>query len=181
VNQLEHPVLSDWANFYVIVGSASAALISVQFVMITLVAAMRTRTTAESLGAFGTPTVVHFTGALIVSAILSAPWPSLVPASVALALCGVAGVAYSGLVFRRARRQTAYVPVWQDWLWFAVAPCSVYATLVVSTLFLRAAPRHALFVIGAAVLGLLLVAVHNAWDSVTHIVVSGQADSAPTE
>jgi len=26
------------------------------------------------LGAFGTPTVVHLTGALVVSAIMSAPW-----------------------------------------------------------------------------------------------------------
>jgi hypothetical protein len=38
---------------------------------------------------------------------------------------------------------------------------------------LRTNPRFALFVVGAAALGLLLIGIHNAWDTVTHIVVSG--------
>jgi hypothetical protein len=33
------------------------------------------------------------------------------------------------------------------------------------------APRS-LFMIGAAALGLLLIGIHNAWDTVTHIVLS---------
>jgi len=33
--------------------------------------------------------------------------------------------------------------------------------------------RRAGFVIGAAALSLLLIGIHNAWDTVTHLVVSG--------
>jgi hypothetical protein len=33
-----------------------------------------------------------------------------------------------------------------------------------------------LFAIGAAALGLLLIGIRNAWDTVTHIVVSGSDD-----
>jgi hypothetical protein len=33
-----------------------------------------------------------------------------------------------------------------------------------------------LFVIGAAALGLLLVGIHNAWDTVTHIVLTDSGD-----
>ncbi len=106
------PRLTAWQSFYVIVGSSGAALIGVQFVVITLIAGMRRRTTAESIGAFATPTVVHLAGAFLVSAIMSAPWPSLPPVSVALATCGLGGLVYGVVVIRRARRQTGYKPVW---------------------------------------------------------------------
>ena len=61
-----------WQNFYVIVGPSGAVLIGVQFVVVTLIASMRTRPTAEAVSAFATPTVVHLGGALCVSAIMSA-------------------------------------------------------------------------------------------------------------
>ena len=123
---------SSWETFYVIVGSSGGALIGLQFVVITLIADRRHRTTAGTLSAFGTPTVVHLAAALIVSAIMSAPWGSLVPLSVALGISGLAGLAYSGVVILRARRQTGYKPVWEDWLWYAVLPCVSYAALTVS-------------------------------------------------
>jgi hypothetical protein len=40
-----------------------------------------------------------------------------------------------------------------------------------TALFLRTTTLLALFAIGAAALGLLLIGIHNAWDTVTHIVV----------
>jgi hypothetical protein len=42
--------------------------------------------------------------------------------------------------------------------------------LTLSALQLNRA-NHATFGIGAAALGLLLVGIHNAWDSVTHMIV----------
>ncbi len=102
-----------------------------------------------------------------------APWPSLFPASVTLALCGLGGLAYCAVVIQRARGQSGYKPVWEDWLWFSILPCGVYAALALAALFLRVANAPALFVIGAAALGLLLIGIHNAWDTVTHLVVGG--------
>jgi hypothetical protein len=72
---LRDAALSSWESFYVIVGSSGGALIGLQFVVVTLLEARRNLADSESLGAFGMPTVVHFAGALIVSAIMSAPWP----------------------------------------------------------------------------------------------------------
>jgi hypothetical protein len=163
-----------WQNFYVIVGSAGGALVGVQFVVIALIANMRRRATAESISAFGTPTVVHFGGALMISAIMSAPWRSLLGPSIVLVVCGLCGLGYVGLAFGRARRQTVYAPVFEDWIWYVILPCSVYAALTLGALLLCTAPLFALFVIGGAALGLLLVGIHNAWDSVTHIVLGGQ-------
>jgi hypothetical protein len=173
--------MSEWASFYVMVGSSGAALIGIQFVVITLIASRRQRPTAESLSAFGTPTVVHLVGALLVSAIMSAPWHSLFPASVALVMCGVAGFTYGAIVIRRARRQTYYKPVWQDWLWYAVSPCGVYVALALAAALLRTNTQLALLVIAAAALGLLLIGIHNAWDTVTHLVAPDSPDARKRE
>lgn len=106
--------LAKWQSSCVIIGSSGAERIGVQFVVLALIANLRMRTLAESISAFGTPTVVHFGGALLVSAIMSASWPSLFPASVALALCGVGGLGYGAIVIHRTRRQTVYAPGWGD-------------------------------------------------------------------
>ncbi|MGB8129265.1 MAG: hypothetical protein WCG81_05695 [Candidatus Angelobacter sp.] len=67
--------LSEWQNFCVIVGSSAGALIGLQFVVLTLIAAMSRRVgTAEAGAAFSTPNVVHFGSVLLLAGILSAPW-----------------------------------------------------------------------------------------------------------
>lgn len=173
-----HSPLVAWESFYVIVGSSGGALIGLQFVVITLIADRRELASADSLHAFGTPTVVHLAGALLVSAIMSAPWPSLGPPSVALGILGLGGLFYGLIVLRRARRQKSYKPDWEDWLWYAAFPWVCYAALTATAVLLRGDPQFELFVVGAAALGLLFIGIHNAWDSVTHIVVSSLAGGA---
>jgi len=177
---MEGTGMSAWESFYVIVGSSSAALIGLQFVVITLLAGERTRTSREALNAFGTPTVVHLAVAFLVSATMAAPWPSLVPAGVLAAACGTGGLAYGTIVLRRARRQTTYAPEREDWLWYVVLPWLVYAVLTVSALFLHATRDLAAFGVGGAALALVLVGIRNAWDSVTHHVV-GRAEDVTTK
>src|SRR5947209_10240595 len=71
------PLLTSWGNFYVIIGSAAAALTGLMFVVVTLIAGSRVERSSGTIGAFGTPTVVHFCAALLIAAILSAPWEAL--------------------------------------------------------------------------------------------------------
>jgi len=179
---MEHAsALSAWESFYVIVGSSGGALIGLQFVVITLIADRRQLAKGGTLAAFGTPTVAHLTGALVVSAIMSAPWPAIGPLAVALAACGVAGLGYGVVVIRRVRRQSDYKAVWQDWVFFAVLPCVAYGALIGIALWLPGRPGLALFVVAAAALALLLIGIHNAWDSVVHIVISAPSDELAGE
>ncbi len=53
-------MITAWGNFYMIVGSAAASLVGIQFIVITLVAELSRRASADSIGAFGTPNVAHF-------------------------------------------------------------------------------------------------------------------------
>jgi hypothetical protein len=166
-----HTYLAAWESFYVIVGSSGAALTGLQFVVIALIAESEQRTVIGQVNAFGTPNVVHFCAALLVSAILSAPWHRLASAGLAVGLCGAAGVFYAGVVIRRARRQTGYQAVLEDWIWHAVLPLLAYATLLVSAFTLHFNPDRSLFLIGAATVLLVFVGIHNAWDTVTYIAV----------
>jgi len=162
-----------WESFYVIVGSSGAALTGLQFVVIALIAESRRRSTVREISAFGTPTIVNFCAVLLVSAILSAPWHNLSSVSLALGVCGLAGVVYCLVVASRARSQTGYRPVFEDWLWHAVLPIIAHALLIVSAIFLPSHPQRVLFVIGASTLLLLFIGIHNAWDGVTYVAVGG--------
>ena len=171
--------LAPWQNFYVMIGSSAGALIGLQFVVIALIAGSSLDANRETIDAFGTPVVVHFGGALTISAIMIAPWPSEFALFVALVLCGAAGIAYSMIVFRRARHQTGYKPEVDDWIWFVILPSVIYVVLGVASLILWSRPVPSLFVIGGATLSILLIGIRNAWDTVTHIVsVARQNDAA---
>lgn len=165
--------LTSWANFYVIIGGAAAALTGLMFVTITLIVGMQARVSSSSstIGAFGTPNVVHFGAALLIAAVLSAPWQVLWPAGLLLGLADLGGVAYIFIVLRRARRQTDYQLVLEDWLWYAALPFISYTTLVVAAVVFLFSPAITLFVIATAAVLLLFIGIHNAWDTVTYLAI----------
>jgi hypothetical protein len=172
---------SDWENFYVIVGSSAAALTGLQFVVIALIAESTAKTGGRAIAAFGTPTVVHFCAALLASAIVSAPWRGLSNPALFVGGLGVAGVLYALVVTKRARQQTVYTPVFEDWLWHSILPFCAYGVMTVAAFVLRHDPERALFLVGGAVLLLLFIGIHNAWDTVTFIALTyGPGRTEPT-
>ena len=164
--------LREWANFYVIVGSAGAALTGLQFVVMALVAESGRRSTQREISAFGTPTVIHFCAVLLMSAILSAPWHSLSSVAIALGAYGIAGLAYALVIFGYARRQTGYKPVFEDWLWHVVLPIVAYVLVLIAASLLTSHPHGVLFLIAVAALVLLFVGIHNSWDTITYFAIS---------
>jgi len=174
--------LERWQNFYLIVGSAAAALTGLQFVVIALVADISRRNkSSDSVHAFGTPTVVHFCVVVLISAIVATPWPALSNAALALEICGAGGIVYVFVVLRRARRQTRYAPVLEDWIWHTALPGIAYAALLVASISVSSDGGPRLFVVAAASLLLLFTGIHNAWDSATYMVLerdSGTEDGA---
>ncbi|HEY1660727.1 MAG TPA: hypothetical protein VGG14_20420 [Candidatus Sulfotelmatobacter sp.] len=166
------PELARWTNFYVIVGSAAGALIGLQFVVLTLVAQRPSPNVAEGGAAFGSPTIFHFSSVLFLSALLQAPWGSIFSVAVVWGVLGFVGVAYSLIVVRRVWSQSAYKPVFEDWLFHCVTPFIAYAGLAISAFEARQRAHHALFCVGAATLLLLFTGIHNAWDSVSYHVIT---------
>jgi hypothetical protein len=178
-------LLAHWANFYNIVGSSAAALTGLQFVVIALAAQTRQRNTARGIDAFSTPTIVYLSTVLLLSAVLSAPWNGLPAVASLIAVCGAVGTVYSLIVARRAQRLTAYRLVLEDWVWHIALPLAAQATLLGAGLALVRHPNGALFTIAAVALLLLFIGIHNAWDTVTFLVIqrleSGQDDGERRE
>ena len=164
-------VLGGWENFYVIVGSSAGALIGLQFVVIMLIAAKPIPGgLAQAGGAFATPSVVHFGVVLLLSAIASAPWNGITMVAVLWRSVGLCGVLYAVIVAQRMRVQSAYQPVFEDWLFHVLLPFAAYMVLAISAYAAFSHVRPALFLVGAAALMLLFIGIHNAWDAVTYHV-----------
>ena|SRR5947208_6649230 len=166
------PELIPWNNFYVIVGSSAGALIGLQFVVVALIADVpRARADAQASAAFSTPSVVHFAVVLLLSATTVAPWQGVAGIRGFWGLVGIGGIFYSVIVLTRMRKQTAYKPVFEDWLFHSILPFLAYASLLGAALVVPSANRTGLFMAGAVALLLLFVGIHNAWDTATYHVL----------
>jgi hypothetical protein len=163
--------LAGWENFYVVVGSSAGALIGLQFVVITLISNTPIAPNQEEAGAaFATPTIVHFSVVLLLAAVQTAPWRGVGSVLVIWGLLGLGGIVYEIIVARRMRMQVLYAPVFEDWLFHVLLPFAAYGTIAVSAFIVRLNPGEALFATAAAVLLLLFIGIHNAWDAVTYHV-----------
>ncbi len=176
--------LHAWDSFYVIVGSSSAALTGLMFVVVTLMPEARRRVggSEKTIAAFATPTIVDFCAALLVSAILSTPWSGLRQAGLAVGAAGVFGLIYSVVVARRVFRTVEYRAEIVDWTWYVILPAAAYIALVAGGLLLDSDDTAAMYPIGAATLGLMFIGIHNSWDSVTYITFGmPEADPKPEQ
>jgi len=173
-------LLSGWESFYVITGSSAAALTGLMFVVIALTgqAMEATANTIALVRAWGTPTVVHFGAVLLLAAILTTPGHSVTTLSVCVGGCGVAGLVFSRWVVLQARRQTEYVPQPEDWRWHLWLPVVAYAAFLGAAGGLWWRPAPALVLVGAAVLLLLYIGIHNSWDAAIWVSIGRRATAA---
>lgn len=173
--------LTDWQSFYVLVGSSAAALTGLTFVVITLSAERRDLANSASqrltgLRVFITPTAVHFAAALWLSAIMSMPGQTTLALEILLAGTGAAGLIYClSVITPMFRRSFGYEPFLSDWIWNAVLPVLGYLALTVTGLMLPHLPVVALYAVSGAVLLLLFIGIHNAWDVVVWMTTERHA------
>jgi len=169
--------LVEWESFYVIVGPSAGALIGLQFVVLTLIAERPTRTRAAG-ATFATPTIIHFSACLLLSALLRAPWHTITIAASLWGLMGLGGMAYVVIIARRMRKLAVYRPEFEDWLFHCALPLVAYAILALSAFAASAHTRETLFAVAAAALLLLFIGIHNAWDGIAYHVFVSSLDTA---
>jgi hypothetical protein len=163
--------LSEWQNFYVIMGSAAGALIGLQFVVMALIADMPFQgEESQAVTAFSTPSIVHFGVVLLVAAAMVMPWHSLRHLVALWGIVGIFGVGYTGFTGWRLRTQTSYAPVAEDWIFRVVLPALIYIALAAAWRVGSLEVRSALFQVAIVVLALLFIGIHHAWDNATYLV-----------
>src|SRR2546426_5275574 len=117
--------LADWNNFYVIVGSSAGALTGLMFVVIALNRELSANA-ARAMRSFATPTIVHFTAVLSLSALQSMPGLTRAGISAILLTISIPLLLYVLWIFRKAREQDAYAPDLEDWIFHFWLPGIAY-------------------------------------------------------
>jgi hypothetical protein len=156
--------LSEWAEFYVVIGAAAGVLVGLMFVVI----ALRTETAAtslEALEAYATPTVVHFATVLFISGLLTVPKQTELSLALCLAATGAAGLAYTAWVILQSKRISEYADFLSDWIWRGALPAAGYLILLIAVPVLFGDADVSLYIVAAASFLFLFVGIHNAWDA----------------
>jgi len=166
---MDTSLLAGWDNFYVIIGSAAGGLTGLTFVVIALARDSAQGVRPSGLGAFVTPTIVHFCGVLALAAFMSMPHQRAGTVSIGLGLGGFAGVAYGGSIGANMRRisagSTPYIPVREDWIWNVILPTAAYAALTAMAVLLwDRVTAAAMYGVAVLALALLFISIRNLWD-----------------
>lgn len=157
-------MLHGWENFFIVAGTASATLIGLLFVAITLGAGLSTTQKLDVTHAYMTPTLTRFGGVLFGSLAVLPPWPSVWPVGIILGLFGLADLIYQIKAVIKQRKIAFVSPNWVDWTLFSVAPMLGHASLIVGAAGLIAEEPFAPYAIAGAVALLLLAGIYGAWD-----------------
>lgn len=166
-----------WESFYVTLGSASAGLIGLMFVVTTLTAGHDRSKAMRGASLYLTPVVLHFATVLAISAAALAPAPWIGVQAVLFAVIAIVGLGNTALAAAGIR--SGEVPHWSDFWCYGVAPAMLYAVLLGGAFGLWSASAWALWASAGAAIALLLLSIRNAWDLVIWITPH-RDDGEPT-
>ena len=167
--------LEGWDNFYVVLGSAAAALLGITFVVIALISERRANPAGTS--GYITPTVVHFGTVLGLSCFACVPHQNVMALSMGFGSTATGLLIYTGVITSNMRRFAEnYVPVPEDWIWHVILPAVVYCVLLAMAFLLWREPRQSMYGIASALLLLLFVGIHNSWDVAVSVTVQNKKD-----
>jgi hypothetical protein len=173
--------LQPWQNFYTLLGGASATLVGLMFIAISIgsgrwTAAERPMLNA-AFNAFMSPTFIHFIYVLVTAAVVLVPTLSQTTLGILLVLAGLGSLGHiaRNLPFVRERYRVGTLDR-SDLVWYSLAPSIGYILyLGAGAGLLRAAARgtgspRALDALAAASVLLMVIGVRNAWDLVVFLV-----------
>lgn len=182
--------LQSWQNFYMLIGGASATLVGLMFIALSLGSSQlrqadRASATA-SYNAFLSPTFIHFVYVLVTAVVVLVPTLSQPVLGWMLLLAGLGSLGYlvRYLPFVRERYRTGLVDR-SDLVWYSLMPSVGYILYIDAGIgLLRAATGaptrgSALDALAAASVLLMVIGVRNAWDLVVFMVLRRLEDDRP--
>jgi hypothetical protein len=172
-------MLREWHDFYVLLGTASATLVGLMFVAASIGATVFNEDHRAALGAFITPTVVHFAAVLFACLVITMPthyWESL---GALLGIGGIAGVIYGGRVLTQLLVRHRFNVELVDRLFYALIPLVGYLLALVAAALAFLHVAMSAYVMAAALLALLLAGMRNAWDMMVWIMIRSPGGTPP--
>ncbi len=158
-------VLAPWHDFYTLLGAASAPMVGLLFVAASVAGGVFSGNRPAALRIFLSASVVHFATVLALCLIVLAPVPGLRTGGALVSVCGVFGLGYSALSWRDTVRDGLSTRIdLEDRIWYAVLPAAGYVVEAGAGVTLAAGMPAGCILLAIAAGGLLMVAIHNAWD-----------------
>jgi hypothetical protein len=154
--------LEHWHEFYVLLGTAAAALVALQFVAASVGAGYLSFEKAAASRIYMTPVIVHFTSVLFASAVGLVPSHTVMTFFLTIGSASAIGFVYSAIVTIKVLQDPA-VDL-DDKLSYGIAPAAGYAGSVAAAAMIYLGSQHAAATLAAALLLLLIVNIRNAWD-----------------
>jgi hypothetical protein len=172
-------LLHDWHDFYVLVGTASATLVGLMFVAVSIGTSIFNEDHRAAMTAFITPTVMHFAAVLFACLLVTIPTHTWYTLGGFLGAGALGGSIYSaGLVVQVIIRHRFNVDL-VDRLFYAFLPLVGYGLALIAAVLLCMRAAVSADLIAAAVLTLLFAAIRNAWDMMLWIVIKTPAGGSP--
>jgi hypothetical protein len=102
---------------------------------------------------------------------MAAPWCSVNYFAASLGVLGALGVVYSVNTVWHARN-SSYKPDFSDWIWYTALPLTSHLILVAAAILAWFGFGWSLTLIAVDSVTLLLLGIHNSWDTVTYIALN---------
>lgn len=160
-----------WENYFGMLGTASAGLIGLLFVVVTLTSGFETTQAQRGQALYMTPTGLNFASVLAVCAVTLAPGlsPMVMAAALgAVALFGLGNGVRSSIGIARPQNPTDR-PHWSDFWCYGAAPVVIYLGLGAAAIGVANRASWAVYALAGTLLFQLLLGIRNAWDLVTYI------------
>jgi hypothetical protein len=176
----------DWHDFYALAGTAAATLVGLMFVAASIGANMFSEKHLEPMRAFFTPTVFHFSIALLICILATIPTQTWAMRGLLVGGGGFAGLTYSGRIWVRIFSRYGSGIDLADRLFYALIPVVGYLAATASGVALWIQAPWAPDLMAVALIALLVAGIRNAWDMTVWIVTRSNSqesrdhgDSAP--
>jgi hypothetical protein len=172
-------LLHDWHDFYVLVGTASATLVGLMFVAVSIGTSIFNEQRSAGVTAFITPTVMHFAAVLFACLLGTIPTHTWYTLGGLLGAGALAGSIYSArLVVQMIIRHRFNVDM-SDQLFYSFVPLVGYVLALIAAVLLCTRAPVSADLIAAAVLTLLFGGIRNAWDMMVWIVIKTPSGGMP--
>lgn len=172
--------MSDWSDFYLVVGGAAAVLIGLIFVVVTLMHDRSRSAVLYGSKLYMGPIVLHMCFVLVMSAAALSPGVghrafAIITAAIAVwgAVRGVMSVV--GLV--RLQRIGEDEVHWTDTWYYGAVPLLLYLLLAVVAVAFWTGAGWARYGVAAVIVGLLLLSIRDEYDLVTWLAPRRDADA----
>ncbi|HET8920189.1 MAG TPA: hypothetical protein VFN27_10985 [Xanthobacteraceae bacterium] len=152
----------DWHDFYMLLGTASAALVALLFVAVSIGASFLTPERSVATRTFMSPVVFYFSTLLLLSLIAMVPSHTALSLAIGITIVAIAGLGYTTVVLVGLAR--ASVSDTADRFGYGFCTLASYLAMLAAAGLVISRATLAADILAAALLLLLAVNIRNAWD-----------------